>query len=664
MMPHSPAPGKMVSLGAGFRPLSCSVFLAQFFVPSYRCDQINCLKRNSEKVKVFIKSGKPQKMGKEKMMSTDKIEGMGAIPHQDGIAFRVWAPNARKVFVMGSFNDWNETKNELVSENNGFWYANIEKAHPGDEYKYVIFNGDNKLVRNDPYAKEMTNSAGNSIVSDPDFDWKDDAFDIPSWNELVIYEIHIGTFNTEKKNTPGSFKSVQKKIPWLKDLGINAIEIMPLMEFSGDYSWGYNPAHPFAVETSYGSPHDFKTLIREAHQAGIAVILDVVYNHFGPDDMDLWRFDGWYENNKGGIYFYNDWRSKTPWGDTRPDYGRPEVKQYLRDNALMWLEEYHVDGLRFDGTAFIRNAKGQNNNPSDDIDEGWSFMQWINEEMAKRSPNKISIAEDLWNNAWITKSIGEGGCGFGSQWDNNFVHAFRDMLALEDDNQRDMLKLVNVIDKQTDKDAFSRIIYTESHDETAGGHARIPEEITPGNAENWFARKRSVLGASLVLTSLGIPLLFQGQEFLTDKWFHIHDLLDWNRAKQYEGLVSLYRKLIALRRNLDNTTKGLTGQYIQVHHINNKDKVIAFHRWQNGGPRDSVIVIANFKNTSYNGYVIGFPDQGSWKVRFNSDWKGYDKEFTDNYTGDPEPREGETDGMPFYAPVSIGPYAILILSQE
>jgi len=598
------------------------------------------------------------------MMSIDKIEGMGAIPHQDGTAFRVWAPNARKVFVVGSFNDWNETKNELDSENNGFWYANIEKAHPGDEYKYVIFNGENKLVKNDPYAKEMTNSAGNSIVADPAFDWEGDAFNIPSWNELVIYEIHIGTFNAEKKNTPGSFNSAQKKIPWLKDLGINAIEIMPLMEFSGDYSWGYNPAHPFAVETSYGSSHDFKAFIREAHQAGIAVILDVVYNHFGPDDMDLWRFDGWYENDKGGIYFYNDWRSKTPWGDTRPDYGRPEVKQYLRDNALMWLEEYHVDGLRFDGTAFIRNAKGQNNNPADDIDEGWSFMQWINEEMAKRFPHKISIAEDLWNNAWMTKSIGEGGCGFGSQWDNNFVHTFRDMLTLEDDNQRDMLKLVKVIDKQTDKDAFSRVIYTESHDETASGHARIPEEITPGNAGSWFARKRSVLGASLVLTSLGIPLLFQGQEFLEDQWFHIHDLLDWNRAGQYKGLVSLYRKLISLRRNLDNTTKGLTSQHIQVHHINNNDKVIAFHRWENGGPRDSVIVIANFKNTSLNSYVVGFPAQGSWKVRFNSDWKGYDNEFTDNYTGDPETREGETDGMPFYAPVSIGPYSVLILSQE
>ncbi len=128
------------------------------------------------------------------------------------------------------------------------------------------------------------------------------------------------------------------------------------MEFAGDRSWGYNPAHPFAIESTYGGPAGFQRFVKAAHQKGIAVLVDVVYNHFGPSDLSLWQFDGWSENGMGGIYFYQDWRANTPWGDTRPDYGRREVRQYIRDNALMWLEDYRCDGLRFDATAYIRNV--------------------------------------------------------------------------------------------------------------------------------------------------------------------------------------------------------------------------------------------------------------------------------------------------------------------
>ena len=125
---------------------------------------------------------------------------------------------------------------------------------------------------------------------------------------------------------------------------------MPVMEFAGDFSWGYNPAHIFAVESGYGGPDALKDLVKQAHRRGLALIVDVVYNHFGPSDLDLWQFDGWSENGKGGIYFYNDDRSSTPWGDTRPDYGRDEVRRFIHDNAMMWFYDFHVDGLRFDMT--------------------------------------------------------------------------------------------------------------------------------------------------------------------------------------------------------------------------------------------------------------------------------------------------------------------------
>ena len=124
------------------------------------------------------------------------------------------------------------------------------------------------------------------------------------------------------------------------------IELMPVNEFAGDISWGYNPAYPYAVEEAYGGPDGLKEFIDASHGLGMGVVLDVVYNHLGPSDLDIWQFDGWQENDKGGIYFYNDYRSATPWGDTRPDYGRQEVRDYLTDNALMWVNEFHADGLQ------------------------------------------------------------------------------------------------------------------------------------------------------------------------------------------------------------------------------------------------------------------------------------------------------------------------------
>ncbi len=133
---------------------------------------------------------------------------------------------------------------------------------------------------------------------------------------------------------------------------------MPPFEFAGDRSWGYNPAFPYAVESTYGGPDELKQLVRAAHEHGIAVILDVVYNHLGPSDLDLWQFDGWSEDDKGGIYFYQDERSTTPWGETRPDYGRQDVREFLRDNVLQWLDEFRVDGLRWDATAYISSITG------------------------------------------------------------------------------------------------------------------------------------------------------------------------------------------------------------------------------------------------------------------------------------------------------------------
>ncbi|WP_237770009.1 alpha-amylase family glycosyl hydrolase [Ornithinimicrobium sp. CNJ-824] len=242
------------------------------------------------------------------------------------------APNADAVSVVGDFNGWDDQAHPMEPEGNGNWYVEVPGAEHGQEYKLLLTNGEHTFFRIDPRAYAVTNSVGNGILYDHGrFDWEgDEQFETPGQHELVLYETHIGSF-VDAADGPADLHDLTGKLDYLVGLGVNAIELMPLMEFAGDYSWGYNPAHIFAVEHTYGGPDALKAFVREAHRHGIAVVVDVVYNHFGPSDLSLWQFDGWSEDGKGGIYFYNDWRSETPWGDTRPDYGRQEVRDFILD---------------------------------------------------------------------------------------------------------------------------------------------------------------------------------------------------------------------------------------------------------------------------------------------------------------------------------------------
>lgn len=490
---------------------------------------------------------------------------------------------------------------------------------------------------------------------------KSPSFTTPAWNETVIYEMHIGTFNDAAGGAPGNFSSAITRLDQVRDLGVNTLKVMPVGEFAGDFSWGYNPAYPFAVEGIYGGMNEFKRFINEAHARGMGVILDIVHNHYGPSDLDMWRFDGWFTNNLGGIYFYNDYRSSTPWGDTRPDYGRAEVRQYIRDNAMQWLQEFRCDGLRWDSTVNIRNTS---NGMGTDIPDGWWVMQLTNNDIDATQGWKMSIAEDLQTNAWVTKDTGAGGAGFDAQWDAAFVHPIRSAVITANDVDRNMFSVRDAINFRYNTDAFERVIYTESHDEVANGHSRVPEEIWPGNAGSWFSKKRSTVGAALVMTSPGIPMIFQGQEVLEDGWFADTDPVDWTKLTTYAGIQTMYRDLIRLRRNWYDTTRGLRGQNVNVHHVNNTNKVVAFHRWQNGGVRDDVVIVANFGNTSYASYNLGFPRAGTWKVRFNSDWNGYSGDFANTLAYDTTAVSGAKDGMAYNANVGIGPYTVIILSQE
>ena len=587
------------------------------------------------------------------------LAGMGAIITDGGVAFRVWAPHADSVAVTGDFNEWGITSNPLGDEGNGFWYGFVEGATIGQEYKFHLTNGEQELDRIDPYAMQVTHSVGNGVIYDHSaYDWEGETAHCPPHHEMVIYEMHVGSFAPSDDGV-GGFHDVIEQLDYLQELGVNTLQIMPVAEFAGDQSWGYNPAHIFAVESAYGGPDAFKTLIKTAHSRGFAVILDVVYNHFGPSDLDLWQFDGWGENGKGGIYFYNDDRSSTPWGDTRPDYGREEVRRFIHDNAMMWLRDYHVDGLRLDMTPYMRSVHGG----GFELEEGFGLMRWITDSLRSEYPGRISIAEDLHGHDRIVGTE-DHGAGFHAQWDAEFVHPVRHAITAMTDEERSLSSIAEAISHNYDGDPFRRVVYTESHDEVANGSARVPHEIDPENADGWFAQKRSTVGGALVMTSPGIPMIFQGQEALEGGWFSDDDPLDWDRIKRFEGITKLYKTLIDLRLNRGGVTRGLTGRGLNVYHVNEEDNVVVFQRWMDHGAGDDVVVVVNLSINTYTDYRIGMPHGGLWKLRFNSDAKLYSSLFGDHDSFDVTAFEEDEDGMGAHSNISVGPYSVLIYSQD
>ncbi len=586
-----------------------------------------------------------------------EFTGNGAVPFARGTTFRTFAPFATQLNVTGDFNGWSATAAQMVSEGNGWWSIDYRNVAHGNQYKFVLKNG-TTFWKNDPWARQMTNSVGNSVVYDQNhYSWQTQNFVSPSWNKAVIYELHLGSFNPTSPTVAGTLARAELKLDYLKDLGINMIELMPVQEFPGDFSWGYNPSAMWTVESAYGGPEALKHFVDQANSRGIGVMLDMVHNHYGPNDMDMWRFDGWSQGIYGGIFFYNDDRAITSWSNTRPDFGRAEVRSFIRDNAMMWLQDYRISGFRWDSTLTMRTTN-RGDNP-----DGWSLMQWINDSKNSTQPWKLNVAEDLQNNDWLTKPTSQGGAGFDSQW-SNFVHTIRGTMTATDDNNRDMNAVASILNERFNGDAFHRVIYSENHDENANGHQRLPVEIDGTNNFSYWAQKRSTLAAAAVLTAPGIPMLFQGQEFLENGWFDANRPLDWAKATTYSGIKQLYKDLVSLRTNLAGKSAGLSGQGMNLFHANNSSKVIAFHRYDQGGSNDDVVCVFNFKNTTYNNYTIGLPRSGGWSVAFNSDWSGYSTLFGNLFCPNITAIPGPYDGLNYKGTVNLAPYSCVILTKD
>lgn len=606
---------------------------------------------------------------------------LGATLHKDGTTtFRVWAPFVDSVGVKINDGAVVPLTQELghTDPADTTWVGTIAGTKAGDLYRYVIRIGSVTRDFNDPRAQQLTgfelpNGFGlpgnddkpKSVIIDPAFDMP--AFTEPTFNTMVIYELHIGTF-------ADTFSGAVGKLDYLKNLGINAVEVLPITQnplFSdhspADHDWGYDPVELFAVKSKYGTPRDFKELVKQCHQRQIAVIVDVVYNHLVANNL-LNQFGGFsLPQIPAGIYFYGGDRASTGFGP-RPDYGRPQVRQYIIDNALVLLRDYAVDGLRFDDTIDIRTF-GQSRTTNN---EGVLLLQEINSAYRNtdpKQPEKISIAEDLQSSGDVTLQSGPAALEFNSQWDDTMVNTMRGVITQVNDSDRDMFAVKAALEKKMAGDAFSRVIYTENHDQVGHppGQNRLPTMIDVNNHESIFAKKRSTLAAAIMLTSPGIPMIFQGQEMLETRAFGFNTPtnLDFGRAEDpnFKGIVQMYRDLIALRRNLAGKTRGLTGQNLNVFHTDNGNKTLAYHRWENGGPGDDVVVVANFSHVPIESLNIGFPRGGTWHVLFNSGATVYDPGFVNGDSFDTRANPGSKDGLNFNGNVGIGSYSVVILSQ-
>ncbi len=583
--------------------------------------------------------------------------GMGSIPYSGGVTFRVWAPNATKMAVFGDFNNnGTETAIPMASEGNGYWSRDISGITSGFKYRYQV-NG--TALHSDPYSRKMEHSAGKSIVYEPT-----GAVALSQaipFEKMVIYQLHVGSFGAST-TTVGKFADVKAKISYIKGLGVNMVELLPTTEFPGDDGWGYNPSAQFAVESYYGGPEKLIELINAFHAQGIGVILDLVINHHGNGDNQLWEFDGWKAHpDHGGIYFYSDWwKAQNPWGDwSRYDFGRSEVRQYLHDQSVYFIEKFKVDGLRYDATSFITKWKDKYFTSHGTCVEGEDLVKWINDDVHYKNPSAITIAEDMEENTYVTKPYGYK---FNSQWDSFFFNKVRaacKQYNWTDANMYDVRDALN----WSGGAMYNQVNYTESHDEVGGPQDQNPKkyrlvkEIDWYSPGSWKAKKKSTLGAALVFMGRGIPMIFQGQEFMEDKRFEcmvdnesIVNRPSWTYTTTYAGITQLYKDLISLKKNYSS----FQDNNINVFHVDNNNKVIAFHRWSGS---ENFVIIVNFgdKQWPFYGtkYYIGWPQWKTGYCKLNSDWNGYSSDFG-NFAGwNMSPESGGMDGLGQKAEVKI-----------
>lgn len=578
---------------------------------------------------------------------------MGANLVADGATFRVWAPNAKSVHVIGEFN--NRQRNEaslLTQDSRGIWRGFIPGVKDRQRYLFYVVGNGSEGPKRDPYARELeTPFPSDCIIRKTNFPWHSTGYVTPQFQDFVIYQLHVGTFFTPRlPNRGGTFLDVARKIRHLGELGITAIQLLPIQEFQTEFSLGYNGTDYFSPEMDFavaddelfpylddmnslldakglkryevadlrGEMNQLKVLIDLCHVYGLAVLLDVVYNHAGGDfgDQSLYYFDR--QSETGGransLYFGHGEHA----GGLVFDFGKPEVREFLIDNAKFFLNEYRVDGFRYDQVSVIDH---------DGAPHGWSFCQDLTSTLNFHRPSALDLAE-YWNvNPYIVKKPSEG-AGFDSSLTDGLRVAIRNVIGNASQPDERPLNM-NGLARSLWPDGFSArwqfVQGPENHDIVyRDREQRVARLGDPSNPRSWYGRSRARVATGLSLTAPGIPMLFMGQEFLEDKQWaddfknHAGLLLYWagldSGDKQMLDHVRFTRELINLRWRFP----GLRGQGFRVIHTHDENRVLAFHRWVEGEGQDVIVVIHLTPYHRFN-YRIGFPGSGRWREVFNSD---------------------------------------------
>ncbi len=576
---------------------------------------------------------------------------LGATPDETGVTFRVWAPAATAARVTGDFGE-----RTMARAGGGVFEARVDGAASGQRYRFVLTSNGATLTRTDPRAWALRD--GEAIVPPrAPYAWRTATFTPPRLREAVLYELHVGSFSVPAGAAAGSYDAVTARLDGLADLGVNAIELMPVNEFGRATSWGYNPKLWSAANAAYGPPEALQRLVDEAHARGIAVLLDLVYNHYdGGASAPLRCYDGDCPSGWAGLYFFRDamYRS-TPWGP-RPDFARREVADCIVDSVAHWLTAYRVDGFRWDSVSNVRAIDGQGTVPG-----GRELLVRANALTRSLRPGAIVVAEDLKGEAAITRPATAGGFGFDSQWDG-FVYQAAEQVAPASDDGRNMDVVRAMVTGGYNNDPFQRIVGTENHDTVGNGGARFPQRVDGTDPGSFAARKRSMLAAALALTVPGVPMLFMGQEHLEVGTFApTPTALDWSREEAHARVRAFYRALIRMRRNLDGASPGLLGARVEVVHFHAANKVIAYRRWDRGG--DDVVVIANLRNRAYTQYSVGLPAGGAWRVLLDSDDPRWSTDFRGTPRASIDAAARPYDGQPFTGTVALGPWSVVVLAR-
>ncbi|AMA60155.1 alpha amylase C-terminal domain-containing protein [Bradyrhizobium sp. CCGE-LA001] len=630
---------------------------------------------------------------------------MGSTLVDGGCVFRLWAPRASEVHVLGDFNRWQRTDASLLVKNAaGHWTGFFPGAQEGEQYKYWVSGPGSVGFKRDPFARELEGTAWNCVIRDPKiYPWHDAEFKAPAFEDLIIYQFHIGSYyavdnsgKDARRNRGACFLDLLDRVEYLVELGVTAVQPLPIVEFPTRFSQGYNGTDYFSPEFSYsvddgeldrylaranrllslrgksplrrehlrGGANQLRALIDVLHVYDIAVLFDVVYNHAGGDfgDESLFFIDRLaYGNHNDSLYFTDrDWAGGLVFA-----YWNDGVRQFLIDNARFFLDEFHVDGFRYDEVSVI------------DRFGGWHFCQALTETIRFAAPSAAQIAE-FWNprKEFAIKPPSAGGGGFDLVWDDRTRDAVRGALAQAAagrDAPFSWSGVASALGSAPGLDyPWRAVAMLENHDLLLASHSdadkkpRIPVVADPSNPRSWYARSRARVAAGLLMMGPGVPLLFMGQEFLEDKYWDdsigAANLLIWWDGLSTDRAMSDYlrfmRELIALRRKLDAVRRGR----INVYHAWDTTRVLAYHRWIEGSGQD-VVIIASLSEVTYYGYRLGFPRPGRWIECFNSDvYDNWINPITAGNGGAIIAYESGIHGLPAYADVVIPANAILTFS--